>query len=191
MKLSKQAFSCLSDEEVEQLKGKQVTVQMQEPSDIIKGSITGLIYMDPQMYETYKHIGQTKYMGVIINNETKLMFDANIDYMIVEEGNDVIDRRTFFRKVATTAVPVIAGIAFSSIFLASCDKNGGNNPSCSGCANGCDNSCYRSCKTSCSAGCGDGCSGGCATNCVTANCKGGCKNTCGDACSASCVTWQS
>lgn len=191
MKLSKQAFSCLSDEEVEQLTGKQVTVQMQEPNGIIQGSITGLIFIDPEMYETYKHIGQTKYMGVIINNETKLMFDANIDYLIVEEGQDVIDRRAFFRKVATTAVPVIAGIAFSSVFLSSCEKNGGNNPSCSGCANGCDNSCYRSCKTSCSAGCGDGCSGGCATNCVTANCKGGCKNTCGDACSASCVTWQS
>lgn len=185
MKLSKEAFFCLSDEKAEELKGKQVTVQMQEPRELIKGTVTGLLYMDPSMYESYKHIGQTKYMGIIINHEIQLKFNANIEYILINEVSDVLDRRGFFRKLAATTVPVIAGIALSPIFLSSCEKNGGNNPSCSGCANGCDNSCYRSCKTSCSANCGDSCMTGCASYCAN-QCIGECSGHCGTTCYQSC-----
>ncbi len=181
MKLSKDAFFCLSDEKVEELKGKQVTVQVQEPRELIKGTVTGLLYMDPIMYETYKHVGQTKYMGIIINNEIQLKFGANIEYMIVDEATAVIDRRAFFKKVATNTIPVIAGVAFCSVLFTSCNKNGGNEPSCKNCANGCDNSCYHSCTAACGAGCKTVCAAVCRTSC-----ENSCSGTCLDRCSGSC-----
>lgn len=178
MKLSKEAFFCLSDEKAEELKGKQVTVQMQESRELIKGTVTGLQYMDPIMYETYKHIGQTKYMGIIINNEIQLKFDANIEYLIIEEKEDVISRRKFFKEAAGASLPIIAGSILLPFIMSSCD---GAHSSCVNCANGCDNSCYRSCKYDCTGNCRNSCALGCANECHS-DCTTTCYSQCGHNC---------
>ena len=194
MKLSKDAFFCLSDEKAEELKGKQVTVQMQEPRELIKGTVTGLLYMDPSMYESYKHIGQTKYIGIIINHEIQLKFNANIEYILVNEASDIIDRRSFFKKSANTIIPVLAVLTFGGFAFSSCSSNEPENPShgggsttCSNCTNNCSDSCRNSCKNTCNAKCtstcGNTCYGSCAGKC-TGYCEGcsGCTATCTIAC---------
>ena len=200
MKLSKDAFFCLSDKEVEELKGKQVTVQMQEPRELIKGTVTGLLYMNPIMYETYKHIGQTKYMGIIINNEIQLKFDANIEYILINDVSDVIDRRSFFKKSANTIIPVLAVLTFGGFAFSSCSRNEPENPSqgggggsttCSNCTNSCSDSCRNSCKNTCNAKCtatcGQTCTKLCASSCE-GYCTNGCANTCSGATCASACT---
>ena len=179
MKLSKDAFFCFSDEKAEELMGKQVTVQMLEPRELIKGTVTGLQYMDPIMYETYKHIRQTKYMGIIINNEIQLKFDANIDYIIIDEKEDVISRRKFFKEAAGASLPIIAGSIFFPFIMSSCD---GAHSSCVNCANGCDDTCYHSCK-----GCTGTCRGACQEDCF-GGCMHSCGGVCSDTCSRSCKT---
>ena len=181
MKLSKDAFFCLSDKEVEELKGKQVTVQMQEPRELIKGTVTGLPYMDPIMYETYKHIGQTKYMGIIINHEIQLKFDANIEYLIIEENEDVISRRKFFKEAAGASLPIIAGSILLPFIMSSCD---GAHSSCVNCANGCDDTCHHSCK-GCKGSCKDGCKETCFLTCAV-DCTAHCKEKCSGQCVGNC-----
>lgn len=176
MKLSKDAFSCLSDEKAEELKGKRVTVQMQEPHELIKGTITGLLYCSPHVYELGKTRGQTKYMGIIINNEIQLKFDANIEYINIEE--DVISRRKFFKEAAGASLPIIAGTILLPLMMSACD---GAHSSCVNCSNGCDDTCYHSCN-----GCTGTCKGSCVLDCAH-TCAGKCVNSCSGGCKYSCA----
>jgi hypothetical protein len=189
MWLDSKTFQSISDEYAESLVGQMINIKYTQTDKHTIGRITGLISFDPVFYERFKQYKQTKYMGIIIDNSEKICFNSSeIERVEVTPDDNLMDRRKFFKKAASSSLPIIVGLSITPLFTAC--KGYYNDPSCSGCANGCDNSCYRSCKTSCSAGCGDGCSSYCSAQCAY-SCTTGCRNTCGDACSASCVTWQS
>ncbi|MDE6247989.1 MAG: hypothetical protein K2M41_09165 [Muribaculaceae bacterium] len=86
----------------------------------------------------------------------------------------IIDRRSFFKKAAKAALPIVAAITIPSI-LTSCKidepyYDGGSSSGCSTCTGGCKGGCGGTCVSNCSAICGGSV----------------CKGTCGGACSSSC-----
>lgn len=84
----------------------------------------------------------------------------------------LINRRSFFKKAATAALPIIAAVTVPSL-LTSCEidepyVDGGSSSSCNGsCKNHCGN---------CSQGCTSSCKGTCTFSCDV-TCKGSCKRT--------------
>jgi hypothetical protein len=100
--------------------------------------------------------------------------------------DNLINRRSFFKKVATAALPIVAAIAIPSL-LTSCKidepfPEGGSTgckSACSGkCSSSCSGLCTRSCATTCKAqsinttGCNQSCKGHC-----YASCKGTCSSS--------------
>ena len=93
-------------------------------------------------------------------------------------------RRDFFIKIAKSVLPILGGIAFSS--LPSNKIEASNNESDEteiemGCDWGCTGSCKGSCGRVCSYDCTNSCAGGCDGNCK-GTCYGNCKGTCGGSC---------
>lgn len=96
--------------------------------------------------------------------------------------DQIISRRSFFKKAATAALPIVAAIAMPSL-LTSCEIDepfGGESGSgCNGCSGKCSSSCSglctRSCASTCKAqsinmtGCNNSCKG---------HCYASCKSTC-------------
>lgn len=93
----------------------------------------------------------------------------------------LINRRSFFKKAATAALPIVAAITIPSI-LTSCEIDEPyidmDKPStgCSGCKGGCGGGCTSNCGVSC----GNKCKGSCGGNCST-----GCGSTCRGLCTKS------
>lgn len=93
----------------------------------------------------------------------------------------LINRRSFFKKAATAAIPIIAAITIPSV-LTSCEIDepypGFDTPStgCSTCKGGCGGGCTSNCGVSC----GNKCQGSCGGSCST-----GCGNTCRYMCTKS------
>lgn len=88
-------------------------------------------------------------------------------------------RRSFFKKVAGAALPIIAAVTIPSI-LTSCEidepylDGGSSSTGCSGCKGGCGGSCVSNCGVSCGSKCKGSCGG---------SCSSGCGNTCRGLCS--------
>ncbi len=93
----------------------------------------------------------------------------------------LINRRSFFKKAATAAIPIIAAITIPSV-LTSCEIDEPyldfDTPStgCSTCKGGCGGGCTSNCGVSC----GNTCKGSCGGSCST-----GCGNTCRYMCTKS------
>lgn len=95
---------------------------------------------------------------------------------------DLINRRSFFKKAATAALPILAVVAIPSL-LTSCEidepypgTGGGSSTGCSSCKGSCGGGCTSNCGVSC----GSVCKGSCGGNCST-----GCGNTCRALCTNS------
>lgn len=100
----------------------------------------------------------------------------------------LINRRSFFKKAASAALPILAAITVPSL-LTSCEidepylDGGGSSSGCSGCGSGCKNTCKGLCTRNCASTCKSqsyntaGCSG--------SSCKGHCFGSCKDTCSSS------
>lgn len=80
-----------------------------------------------------------------------------------ENSEELQSRRSFFKKAAKSALPILGAIALANVPL------------------------IASTNSTAATGCVDGCYASCLTGCVTA-CKGGCKAHCMDNCYASCNT---
>lgn len=94
----------------------------------------------------------------------------------------LINRRSFFKKAVTAALPIVAAITIPSV-LTSCEIDepyiGGDTGGCNGCSGKCSSSCSGACTRSCASTCKaqsintTGCNHSC-----TGHCYGSCKSTC-------------
>lgn len=103
------------------------------------------------------------------------------DKKINNKENELLSRRSFFRKVSQSMLPVVGAIILSNLPVSSnaltkesYDCNGQCAAICggqcsTGCGTGCTGTCEGSCKTSCNEGCATYCNG---------TCNGGCRWTC-------------
>lgn len=82
-----------------------------------------------------------------------------------------INRRAFFKKAASAALPIIAAVTMPTI-LTSCEIDEPYPGGGSGCS---------SCKGSCKGSCGSACTGQCTSSCK-GTCTFGCDMTCKNAC---------
>lgn len=92
----------------------------------------------------------------------------------------LINRRSFFKKAASAALPIVAAITIPS-FLTSCEIDEPDNyepTGCSGCKSGCKGGCGGTCVSNCGVDCGNKCQG---------HCGGGCSSGCGNTCRGMCT----
>ena len=80
-------------------------------------------------------------------------------------SENVVSRRSFFRKAAERSLPILGMIVMSHIPIDAHPLNMD--------VTGCNTGCKGGCKTLCEEGCSHNCSGSCKTGC-----KEHCKNTC-------------
>ena len=111
----------------------------------------------------------------------KIWFKQQIIFMDSKEtdpGENLQNRREFFKEAARKTLPILAAVALPSL-LQSCDKDLWTDPTnCPfDCTHGCQSNCKGSCSSSCTKQCGDSCLG---------KCTGACKGSCGTACSLNC-----
>lgn len=103
---------------------------------------------------------------------------------MTKKENEILSRRSFFKKAAGIVIPAVAMVALPSV-MTSCeiDEEYSEIPGgCSGCSGKCTGSCSGGCYQGCSGQVGMGdcqrtCVGGCSTSCKS-TCKTGCKGTC-------------
>lgn len=98
---------------------------------------------------------------------------------------EIISRRSFFKKAASAALPIVAAIAMPSL-LASCEIDepymGEGGSGCDGCSGKCSSSCSGLCTRSCASTCRaqsvniTGCNGNCKGHCFT-SCSGTCNSS--------------
>ena len=99
----------------------------------------------------------------------------------MNNSEDIISRRAFFKKAAKGVLPIL-GLTILGSTLISCDKDeDGNSNGCDDCFDSCSDSCFTGCKTSCDASCSTGCKGSCTTGCQYT-----CKTTCSRQCRSGC-----
>lgn len=95
----------------------------------------------------------------------------------------LINRRSFFKKAATAALPIVAAITIPSI-LTSCEidepylDNNGSTSGCKACKGGCSGGCGGTCVSNCGVSCGNKCKG---------SCGGSCSSSCGSTCRGLCT----
>lgn len=94
-----------------------------------------------------------------------------------KENEELQTRREFFKKAAKGVLPIIAGIALSTMP----QVINATSKIAMGCEIGCHGGCYRTCDKGCL-----GCTGGCNTNCAV-SCDKTCKAICADDCYKSCT----
>lgn len=90
------------------------------------------------------------------------------------------NRRDFFKKASSVALPIIAAVTFPSL-LTSCEidepyYNGGGSTGCNGCKGGCGGTCVSNCGVSCGSKCKGSCGGSCSSGCGN-TCRGLCSKT--------------
>lgn len=116
--------------------------------------------------------------------------------------DDLMNRRDFFKKAKSKALPILA-IAFASSPLLTVTAkakapSGCYMGTCMGtcymgcvmsCAGSCLYGCYTSCVSQCALMCGNSCQGGCNDTCAQgcSSCTGACKIGCGNSCSGTCI----
>lgn len=94
-----------------------------------------------------------------------------------------INRRSFFKKAASAALPILAAVTVPTL-LTSCEidepylnpEDFIQKPStgCNGCKGGCGGGCTSNCGVACGSACKGSCGGQCSTAC-TSTCRGACK----------------
>ena len=108
-----------------------------------------------------------------------------ISKIMKKKKSDLINRRDFFKKAKSKALPILA-IGFASPLLTITAKA----KAPSGCYMGtCMGTCYLGCLMTCGGSCLNGCYTSCVTQCAmmcNSSCRGGCNDTCALGCS-SCV----
>lgn len=100
---------------------------------------------------------------------------------------EIINRRSFFKKTARMVLPAIAMTVLPNI-ITSCEID---EPYLDDIANGCSSctgTCSTACQTTCANTCSSTCGAACTSGCGYASCKGSCKNSCGVGCSGTCKT---
>lgn len=103
------------------------------------------------------------------------------------KDKDLYSRREFFRKSASTCLPILGAIALAAapikVSAAKAQQLCGW-----GCSFSCVSNCAMMCNGSCSGACGDGCSFSCENYCSTgcSSCVGKCKIGCGG-CDGTCI----
>lgn len=71
-------------------------------------------------------------------------------------NEELQNRREFFKKAATRALPILGVLALGPSILSSCEKDDDKSGNCK---NGCSGSCSESCSGNCFGGCTDQCHG--------------------------------
>lgn len=110
--------------------------------------------------------------------------DNDVESLYVnDQKEDVLSRRSFFKKTAGMVIPMLGAILFSGIpRISNAFNNQRNiNASATSIPMNCNGSCSGSCSGDCSGSCSSGCSGGCGVAC-----SGYCDNSCGRGCSSAC-----
>ena len=89
---------------------------------------------------------------------------------MTKKENEILSRRSFFKKAAGIVIPAVAMVALPSV-MTSCeiDEEYPDVPTgCSGCSGKCTSNCSATCYNTCKATCGGNCLGGCITSCKQA-----------------------
>lgn len=115
-----------------------------------------------------------------------------------KKKDEVLSRRSFFKKAAGMIIPMLGAVVFSGIPSLSTAvnkkiENYNSSPmNCNGsCSGSCSGDCSGSCSSGCSGGCGVACSGYCDNSCgygCNSSCKGSCKGTCKAQCRDGCTS---
>lgn len=120
------------------------------------------------------------------------------DKMINNKKKELLSRRSFFRKISQSVLPVVGAVIFSSLpvpssafVIESYDCRGNCEITCRGqcyytCTGRCCNSCRETCILACRDSCNDSCKDGCAT--CSDVCRQDCQLDCNDSCSNNCRT---
>ncbi len=86
---------------------------------------------------------------------------------MTKKENEILSRRSFFKKAAGIVIPAVAMVALPSV-MTSCEideeypdvPTGCTGSSCkNGCKTGCQGSCYTHCQVICKGSCGYNCKG--------------------------------
>lgn len=101
-----------------------------------------------------------------------------------DKHKELLSRRDFFRKAATSTLPFIAAMTIPSIFTSCSSEPIPSKSGCDGCSSSCEGSCDKSCSGSCEESCA-GSSSNSGSSC--SDCSSSCKNTCSTTCSDSCT----